>query len=271
LRKTLGEFSAAAKRADEASRTKSRFLALVTHELRSPLNAILGFSEVIQRELFGLVGDPRYTKFAGHVHEAGTHLLSLIDDLLDMAKIEAGRMDIAPIRVSAPALAQSALDIVGLSAQHRDISLAVSGEETCPDLFVDLRAGKQVLINLLSNAIKFTPRGGRIELQFAGTADGGVAITVADSGVGMSAAEIGIAFEPFGRVAKGDAGEPGTGLGLPLARALVRLHGGELSLDSQPGRGTAVTATFPAQASAQGQPPVFTLATTASLEPAQAA
>src|SRR5258708_14895142 len=154
LRKTLGEFAAAAKRADEASRTKSRFLALVTHELRSPLNAILGFSEVIQRELFGPVGDPRYTKFAGHVHEAGIHLLSLIDDLLDMAKIEAGRMDIAPIRVSAPALARSALDIVGLSAQHRDISLAGSGEETCPDLFVDLRAGKQVPINLLSNAIQ---------------------------------------------------------------------------------------------------------------------
>jgi signal transduction histidine kinase len=237
LRKTLGEFAAAAKRADEASRTKSRFLALVTHELRSPLNAILGFSEVIQRELFGPAGDPRYTKFAGHVHEAGIHLLSLIDDLLDMAKIEAGRMDIAPIRVSAPALARSALDIVGLSAQHRDISLSVNGEETCPDLFIDLRAGKQVLINLLSNAIKFSPRGGRIELQFVGTADGGVAITVADSGVGMSAEEIGIAFEPFGRVAKGDAGEPGTGLGLPLARALVRLHGGELSLDSQPGRG----------------------------------
>jgi signal transduction histidine kinase len=271
LRRSLGEAAAAAQRADEASAGRSRFFALVTHELRTPLNAILGFSEVIQRELFGPAGEPRYVKFAAHIHEAGTHLLSLIDDLLDMAKVEAGKMEIAPIRASAAALARSALDIVGMAAQQRDIALTASGCETCPDLFVDLRAGKQVLINLLSNAIKFTPRGGHVELRFAATADDGVTVTVIDSGVGMSAEEIAIALEPFGRVAKGDSGEPGTGLGLPLARALVRLHGGELSVTSQPGHGTTVAAIFPPQAGSACDPRIVTLPTAGKMATAEAA
>jgi signal transduction histidine kinase len=270
LRRSLGEASAAAQRADEACASKSRFFALVTHELRTPLNAILGFSEVIQRELFGPAGEPRYVNFAAHIHEAGTHLLSLIDDLLDMAKVEAGKMEIAPIRASATALARSALDIVGMAAQQRGIALTVAGCETCPDLFVDLRAGKQILINLLSNAIKFTPRGGHVELRLTGTADDGVAVTVIDSGVGMSAEDIVVALEPFGRVAKGDSGAPGTGLGLPLARALVRLHGGELSVTSHPGRGTTVTATFPPQAGSACDPRIVVLPT-AKLATAEAA
>jgi len=252
LRRNVAELAAAASRADEARRAKSRFFAQVTHELRTPLNAIIGFSETIRREMFGPVANPRYLEYAGLINDAGQHLLSLINDLLDISKLEEGRMDIAPIRVSAAALARSTLDLVELLARERNITLAVSGIETCPDLHADPRAAKQVLVNLLSNAIKFTEPGGHIDLSFAGRVDRSVAVTVADTGVGMSPDEIKIAFEPFGRVAGGSAtAVPGTGLGLPIARALVRLHGGELALASIPGRGTTVTAVFPAEAAAR--------------------
>ncbi len=251
LRKNNADLAAAAKTADEASRAKSRFFAQVTHELRTPLNAIIGFSETIRGEMFGPVANPRYVEYAALIHDAGGHLLSLINDLLDVSKLEEGKMEIAPIRVSAAALARSTLDLVELLARDGNVALAATGIDTCPDLTVDPRAAKQVLVNLLSNAIKFTPPGGRIDMSFAGRADGAVVITVADSGIGMSSEEIGLAFEPFGR-ATGEyaAAAPGTGLGLPIARALVRLHGGELSLTSAPGRGTTVTVVFPPDANA---------------------
>ena len=245
LRQNVADLAAAARDADEASRAKSRFFAQVTHELRTPLNAIIGFSETIQREMFGPVANHRYLEYAGLIHDAGGHLLSLINDLLDMSKLEEGKMEIAPIRVSAAALARSTLDLVELLARERDVDLSAGGVDDCPDLNVDPRAAKQVLVNLLSNAIKFTAPGGRIDVEFIGRADGGVAITVADTGVGMSPEEVGLAFEPFGRAAS--AAVPGTGLGLPIARALVRLHGGELSLTSARGRGTTVTVVFPAE------------------------
>jgi signal transduction histidine kinase len=251
LRQNAADLAKAATRADEASRAKSRFVAQVTHELRTPLNAIIGFSEAIRREMFGPVANPRYVEYGALIHTAGSHLLSLINDLLDIAKIEEGKLEVSPIRVSAAALARSTLDLVELLARDRNVALAVVDVETCPDLTADPRAAKQVLVNLLSNAIKFTPPGGRIALTFAGRTDGGVAITVADTGAGMSAEEIALAFEPFGRAA-GDKSMtvPGTGLGLPIARALVRLHGGELSLTSHPGRGTLATVIFPADAAA---------------------
>ena len=226
----------------DASAARSRHFAHVAHELRTPLNAILGFSEMIRCEAFGPVGDPHYAEYAGLIHDAAKHLTSLIDDLLDMAKLESGKAEIAPIRVSAAALARSVFDLVDLSAQQRQVALTCEGTDTCSDLFVDPRAAKQVLLNLVSNAVKFTPEGGRIEVRFAKRPCGGVSISVADTGIGMSAAEIAVAFEPFGRASKG---EPGTGLGLPLALALVDLHGGELSLVSEPGRGTTATVQFP--------------------------
>jgi signal transduction histidine kinase len=252
IRRNLTQLTAAATRADEANRTKSRFLAHVTHELRTPLNAILGFSEAIRRELFGPIGNPRYANYAGLIHDAGSHLLSLIDDLLDMAKVEAGKMQIAPIRVSPVALSRSVLDMVEVSAQQRSIALAAFGVDECPDLYVDLRAAKQILINLLANAIKFTAPGGRVDFRFASRADGGVTITVADTGIGMSKEDIVVAFEAFGRVAKAPP-QPGTGLGLPLARALVGLHRGELSLTSEIGYGTTVTVVFPPETAAAKQ------------------
>jgi signal transduction histidine kinase len=249
LRKQLREATAAASRTDEISRTKSQFLAQVTHELRTPLNAILGFSETIRHELFGPVANPRYRDYAGLIHDAGSHLLSLINDLLDSARIEAGKVEMSPIRMSAAALARSALDLVELLAEQGEITLVTIGTGTCPDLNVDARAMKQVLINLLSNAIKYTPSGGRIELRFAAARDGGVTIDVADTGAGMSAAEVQHAFEPFGRSGHNRVRrQPGTGLGLSLARSMVRLHGGDLTLSSRLGAGTTATICLPASA-----------------------
>ena len=219
LRRELSVALAAADRTDEIHRTKSQFFAQVTHELRTPLNAIIGFSETIRQEIFGPVANPRYLEYSGLIHDAGAHLLSLINDLLDNARIEAGKMEIAPIRVAAPALAQSALDLVELLAQGRQIALTAAGLTSCPDLNVDPRAMKQVLVNLLSNAIKYTPTGGRIELRMAPREDGGATITIADTGIGMSVDDLRVAFEPFGRAGSMAARrQQGTGLGLSLAR-----------------------------------------------------
>ena len=221
LREKLRTTAAVAERADEITRTKSRFLAQVTHELRTPLNAILGFSETIRQQMFGPVTNSRYLEYAGLIHDAGSHLLSLINDLLDNARIEAGKMEIAPIRVSAAAVARSALDLVELLAEERKVTLTASGFGTCPDLNVDPRAMKQVLVNLLSNAIKYTPAGGRIEMRFAARPEGGVAIEVADTGTGMSAEDVLHAFEPFGRAAR----RPGT----PTTRYRARSVPGALA------------------------------------------
>jgi signal transduction histidine kinase len=247
LHEALSTAAAAADRIDELNRTKSQFFAQVTHELRTPLNAILGFSETIRQELFGPVTNPRYLEYVGLIHDAGTHLLSLINDLLDEARIESGKMEMAPIRVSTPALARSALDLVELLAVGRDIEITTT-ELGCPDLNVDPRAMKQVLVNLLSNAIKYTPPGGRIDLRFAPHDDGAV-IEISDTGIGMSAVDLRVAFEPFGRAGGSEARrQQGTGLGLSLARALVRLHGGELTLASQLDFGTTATITLPSSA-----------------------
>jgi signal transduction histidine kinase len=172
----------------------------------------------------------------------------LINDLLDEARIEAGKMEIAPIRVSVAALVRSALDLVELLAVRRDIELATTGLSGCPDLNVDPRAMKQVLVNLLSNAIKYTPPGGRIDLRFSSHDDGAV-IEISDTGIGMSADDLRVAFEPFGRAGGREARrQQGTGLGLSLARALVRLHGGDLRLASELDFGTTATITLPLSA-----------------------
>jgi len=249
LRDELLETTAANERTDEINRAKSRFFAQVTHELRTPLNAILGFSETIRQQMFGPVTNSRYLEYAGLIHDAGEHLLSLINDLLDNARVEAGKLAIAPIRVSAAAVARSALDLVELLAEESKLTITASGFGTCPDLNIDPRAIKQVLVNLLSNAIKYTPAGGRIEMRFTARPEGGVVIQVADTGTGMSAEDILYAFEPFGRAGADLARrQPGTGLGLSLARSLVRLHGGDLTLASRLDAGTTATVTLPASA-----------------------
>jgi signal transduction histidine kinase len=265
LREKLAAASATADRTDELSRAKSQFFAQVTHELRTPLNAILGFSEAIRQEMFGPVANPRYLEYSGLIHDAGAHLLSLINDLLDNARIEAGKMEIAPIRVSASALARSALDLVELLAEGRDITMTIAGLATCPDLNVDPRAMKQVLVNLLSNAIKYTPPGGQIDVRFLEGDDGAAAIEIADTGIGMSAEDMRLAFEPFGRAGAIEARhQQGSGLGLSLARALVRLHGGDLTLSSRLGLGTTATVILPPEAA-------FSANATRAATPAKAA
>jgi signal transduction histidine kinase len=255
LRDKLAVATAAAERASELNRTKSQFFAQVTHELRTPLNAILGFSEALRAQLFGPVANARYLEYAGLIYDAGGHLLSLINDLLDNSRIEAGKMEIAPVRASAAALVRSALDLVELLAQRRNIATAAFGLEACPDLNVDPRAMKQVLVNLLSNAIKYTPAGGRVEVRAARRDDGRVAIAIADTGIGMSGDDLRVAFEPFGRAAAAEARrQQGTGLGLSLARSLVRLHGGELTLASRPASGTTATIILPASAVLPAEP-----------------
>ncbi|HVH80827.1 MAG TPA: ATP-binding protein [Stellaceae bacterium] len=249
LRSELEAVTATAGRTDEVNRAKSQFFAQVTHELRTPLNAILGFSETIRQQMFGPVANARYLEYAGLIHDAGTHLLSLINDLLDNARIEAGKMEIAPIRVSAPALARSALDLVELMAESRDIAMTTAGLATCPDLHVDPRSMKQVLVNLLSNAIKYTLPGGQIEMRFSAQDDGGATIAIADTGIGMSSDDLRMAFEPFGRASAAKARrQQGTGLGLSLARSLVRLHGGDLTLSSRLDIGTTATIALPKKA-----------------------
>jgi signal transduction histidine kinase len=249
LRNKLTDAADAASRIDELTRTKSRFFAQVTHELRTPLNAIIGFSETIRQEIFGPLGNSRYLEYVGLINDAGAHLLSLINDLLDEARIEAGKMEIVPIRVAAPALARSALDLVEMLAGSRDIALATSGLSGCPDLNVDPRSMKQVLVNLLSNAIKYTPPGGHIDVRFAADGENGATIEVADTGIGMSPEDLQVAFEPFGRAGDIETRrQQGTGLGLSLARSLVRLHGGDLTLASELDRGTTATVTLPPSA-----------------------
>ena len=249
LRQELATAAATADRTGAINRTKSQFFAQVTHELRTPLNAILGFSETIRQQMFGPVANTRYLEYAGLIHDAGSHLLSLINDLLDEARIESGRMEIAPIRVSAAALARSALDLVELLAVGREITITTSGLASCPDLNIDPRGMKQVLVNLLSNAIKYTPPGGRIDLCFLGRDDGGVAIEISDTGIGMSPDDLRVAFEPFGRAGGLEARrQPGTGLGLSLARGLVGLHGGDLTLASRLHFGTTATVILPRSA-----------------------
>lgn len=271
LRDRLAAVADTVERSDRLSRAKSQFFAQATHELRTPLNAILGFAEAIRHEMFGPVTNPRYVEYAGLIQDAGSHLLSLINDLLDTSRIEAGKMDMSPVRMSPAALARSAFDLVELLAKDAGIELASSGAGACPDIYVDPRAMKQVLVNLLSNAIKYTLPGGRIDLRFAARDDGGVAIEIADTGIGMSADDLRVVFEPFGRATAIEArSRQGTGLGLSLARSLVRLHGGDLTLASQPGAGTTATVTLPPSA-AFGSAATATPRAEMDANPAQAA
>jgi two-component system, cell cycle sensor histidine kinase PleC len=232
--------------AELANRSKSEFLANMSHELRTPLNAILGFSEVIREQLFGPIGVPRYAEYARDIHNSGEHLLQIINDLLDLSKLEAGKVELHEEALSLPRTVEDCLRLVRGRASGAGVALAVAVPETLPALRADARLLKQILINLLSNAVKFTPARGRVSVT-ARLAEGAIEIVVADTGIGMSASEIKVALSPFGQV-DGSLGRKheGTGLGLPLARSLTELHGGSLRVDSSPGQGTTVTVRMPA-------------------------
>jgi len=232
--------------AEAANRAKTEFLANMSHELRTPLNAIMGFSEIMSIEAMGPMSNPKYKEYAADIHESSRHLLDLISDLLDVAKIEAGKLELHEEPVSIAELVAATERFVAEAAERSGIELHADVAAGLPALSADSRRLRQILINLLSNAVKFTPSGGRIELSARRAADGGVLFSVRDTGIGIPRDKIAIAMAPFRQVDSGLARRyEGSGLGLPLAKVLAEMHGGSLELDSTPGVGTLVTIYLP--------------------------
>ena len=232
--------------AEAANASKTAFLANMSHELRTPLNAILGFSEIIAQECFGPVGSQRYKDYAGDIHSSGAHLLSLINDLLDIAKIEAGRMEISPHPLEARRTFDIALKLIGTKASEKRQRLTIDVDPSCPPLFADERALRQILINLVSNAVKFTPEGGRIEVVANAARDGGFQIMVRDNGPGIPQEKLDKVFTPFSQVDnRYDRQAGGTGLGLALVRGLTELHGGRAWIESEEGAGCTAFVVLP--------------------------
>lgn len=238
---------AAKEQADYANRSKSEFLANMSHELRTPLNAIIGFSEIIKDELFGKVGQPQYVEYAKDIYDSGELLLSLINDILDMSKIEAGKRDLAESVININRVVQTAIRLVASRAKMSKQHLIVKLPKDFPDFRGEERAFKQIIVNLLTNAIKFTPEGGSITVGGSMNPDGTMKIVVTDTGIGIAKEHIDVVLAPFGQIESAlSRKHQGTGLGLPLTKALVELHGGTLTLASEVGVGTAVTITLPA-------------------------
>ena len=232
--------------AEAANIAKSQFLANMSHELRTPLNAVIGFSEMLALGVTGPLPEQQ-REYAQLITNSGKHLLQIVNDLLDLAKIDAGRAGLEEQMIDLPRFAGACVEMVRDQAQAAGLQLSLAYEPELPMLFADSRRLKQILLNLLSNALKFTEPGGSVVLGVQRAEDGGVALYVRDTGVGMTADEIAIALEPFGQVDAGLARRhDGTGLGLPLAQSLVEMHGGSLRIDSRRGGGTPVTAFLPA-------------------------
>jgi signal transduction histidine kinase len=241
------ELREAMSTAQAANRAKSGFLANMSHELRTPLNAVIGFSEVISQELHGKVDNPRYLEYSQYIHQSGTHLLRLINDILDLSRIEAGRIDLSEEAVDVAAVIDEVANLLKQQAANASLEVELAVADGLPRLYADGGRLRQILVNLVANAIKFTKPGGRITVR-AGVGSGAekrFEIAVADTGIGIPEDQIEVALSSFGRVENGMLRE-GTGLGLPLTKKLAELHGGGLVLESKVDVGTTVTAWFPA-------------------------
>jgi signal transduction histidine kinase len=226
--------------AEAANVAKSQFLANMSHELRTPLNAIIGFSDMLT---LGVTGElhAQQLEYTRIINQSGQHLLEIVNDLLDLAKIDAGKFPLEADETEPNQLASACLEIVREAAQAKDLQLSIECEAGLPAVIADERRLKQVLLNLLTNAIKFTGAGGSVVLCARRTEDRGLVFEVRDTGIGMTPEEIPIALQPFGQLDTGfNRRHDGTGLGLPLARSLIELHGGSLRIDSEKGRGTTV-------------------------------
>jgi two-component system, cell cycle sensor histidine kinase DivJ len=234
--------------AESASRAKTQFLANMSHELRTPLNAVIGFSEILNRELFGALGEARYRDYARLIHESGEHLLNVVNDILDMSKIEAGRLKIVKEPFAVASLVNSCCDIMSHAAAQKSISLIAEVAPGIPELPADKRACKQMLLNMISNAIKFTEPGGWVRVSVR-VEDGNVMFTVADNGIGIAEQDLPKLGNPFVQANNSyDRNHDGAGLGLSVVKGLARLHGGTLTLTSKLGQGTVATITLPLDA-----------------------
>jgi two-component system cell cycle sensor histidine kinase PleC len=232
----------------EANRSKSQFLTNMSHELRTPLNAVIGFSEIIRDQSLGPAAMDHYRDYANDIHVAGQQLLRIVNDVLDISKLEAGKLELHEGEVELPAIVQSAVGLMNQSAFEVGVTVSVAVQPDLPALLADELRVKQMLLSLLSNAIKFSHRGGHATVGCALRTDGCLAVSVSDSGIGMSETDIATAMQPFRQVANSlTRSHDGIGLGLSLVNGFVALHGGRLELTSAPAAGTTVTVVFPAE------------------------
>lgn len=232
-------------RAELGTQVKSEFLANMSHELRTPLNAIIGFSDIMRLETFGAVGHLKYVDYVEHIHDAGEHLLQLINDVLDISAIEAGKLELSKREMALGETLDAMVEIVQPRAERKSISLTCTYPRDLVTLVADERRVRQIALNLLSNSIKYTEDGGDINVEVSGGNDA-LEFVVRDTGIGMTEAEVAKALEAFGRIdGPQTRSVQGTGLGLPLTKSLIEQHGGTLQIDSEPGRGTIATVTLP--------------------------
>jgi signal transduction histidine kinase len=243
---TYEQLRLAKEAAESANRAKSEFLATVGHELRTPLNAVIGFSEIMLNEVLGPVGNEQYKGYLRDIHAGGNHLLEVINNILDLSKAEAGRLELVERRVDVARMVETVLRMVRPRAADAGLVLNSVVPPDLPALHGDEPKLKKIMLNLLSNAVKFTPSGGRIEVEAGRSPRGGLSIAVRDSGIGIDEATLATMLEPF-RQADGSLSRSygGVGLGLPLTQAFTELHGGTMTIASRPGEGTSVTLEFP--------------------------
>jgi signal transduction histidine kinase len=247
LRLNQDRLVASMRAAEAASRAKTEFLANMSHELRTPLNAIIGFSQMMRDGTFGPLQE-RYGEYAEIIRDSGEHLLAIINDVLDLARTESNRLALDEEEVEIASVVALSINIIREAARKAEVAYHVELDDGLPPLYADPAKLRQILINLLSNAVKFTPAGGRVTLKVALERTGGLALHIEDTGIGIAAEQMQIVFTPFGQVDSRLARKyGGIGLGLPLTKRLVELHGGTLEIASKPGEGTVVTAHFPAE------------------------
>ncbi|SFB39558.1 two-component system, cell cycle sensor histidine kinase PleC [Rhizobium sp. NFR07] len=245
----------ARRRAEEANLAKSRFLASMSHELRTPLNAILGFSEVMSSEVLGPLPNPTYREYAGDIHRSGEHLLNLINEILDLSRIEAGRYDLAEDSLSLLEVAEDCIGMVQLRARAKNIVIRQQFETEMPQVWADEKAIRQVMLNLLSNAVKFTSQGGEVTVKVGWTAGGGQYLAIKDNGPGIPEEEIPVVLSAFGQGSIAiKSAEQGTGLGLPIVQAILAKHDGQFVLRSKLREGTEAIAILPATRVLQSVP-----------------
>ena len=247
----------ARRRAEEANMAKSRFLASMSHELRTPLNAILGFSEVMAEEVLGPLNNPLYKEYSGDIHRSGQHLLDLINEILDLSRIEAGRYDLHEEAIALLEIADDCVGMIQLRARAKNIRIVQQFETTLPHVWADEKSIRQVILNLLSNAVKFTPQGGEITIKAGWTAGGGQYVSIRDNGPGIPEEEIPVVLSAFGQGSIAiKSAEQGTGLGLPIVQAILAKHDGQFVLRSRLREGTEVIAILPAKRVLQSIPAV---------------